>query len=159
MSNNIESVSNRHYVTTRSLQQPFREVNSETKNTVETVETVFKQEEDEVKEEKRWFKAYFSPIKHSVWAFQSHHMTMLLVIHLFAKTKSLVWVTFKDIFWYLAFSYSVDMSTIWIYCWIVAVFCWVNCSISRLRTWNKCLKKMLFPGPPFIHESHTHAKD
>ena len=53
VSNNIESVSNRHYVTTRSLQQPVREVNSETKNTVETAETVFKQEEEEVKEEKR----------------------------------------------------------------------------------------------------------
>ena len=36
---------------------------------------------------------------------------------------------------------SAILSTIWIYCWIVAVFCWVNCSILRSRTWNKCLKK------------------
>ena len=28
------------------------------------------------------------------------------LIHLFAKIKSLVWVTFKDFFWYLAFSWA-----------------------------------------------------
>ena len=36
---------------------------------------------------------------------------------------------------------STILSTIWIYWWIVVVFCWVNCSIMRSRTWNKCLKK------------------
>ena len=38
---------------------------------------------------------------------------------------------------------STILSTIWIYWWIVVVFCWVNCSIMRSRTWNKCLKKKI----------------